>query len=116
MLKFGKYSLAIVFFINMFRLRHAGQGHCATIQMHNKAAGTSIRHLVFRQNGSAFTNTPAPLAVPPCAGPYYLVWGACQSRRKDHLNNGTMPLPDVFYQLSSVSERYFDKCYIYKKS
>ena len=41
-----------------------------------KAASTSIRHLEFRQNGSAFTNPPAPLAIPPCAGPTYLTWGA----------------------------------------
>jgi len=38
--------------------------------MQNKAAGTSIRHLECRQNGTVFTNTPAPLAIPPCAGPY----------------------------------------------
>ncbi len=54
------FYLSLVIFINIFRLLHTGKGHFAGIQMQNKAAWTSIGHLEFRQNGSAFTITPAP--------------------------------------------------------
>jgi len=60
----------------------AGRGHFAGIQMQNKATGTSILHLVFRQNGSAFTNTKAPLTIPPFAKPSYLAWGAVKAAAK----------------------------------